>query len=191
MLQDLKTQFGQSMKSVQRLLKSPVKLGQGGNLMLGVPKDLELTRAQEEARHHRRLMTRDLDALLSQHPSSRRLVRHLAVVEHTLRTKGLKGFDALPARVIAKALTDLDSLVRDWSPAGLAELRSRMAVIVKARPPSDEPVSTMMDLMSDTAEIAEVSHADISEVDHAEFEEMERSWVGVMPDAVRKQQANA
>ena len=191
MLQDLKSQLGQSMKSVQRMLKSPVKVGSGGALMLGVPKDVARSQARQEERDHVRRITRDLYVLLGQHPSSRRLVRHLAVVEHTLRTTGLRGFDALPVRVIAKALTDLESLVRDWSPAGLAELRSRMAVIVKTRPMTAEPVSTLMDLLPESSDVVEVSHADISEVDHAEFEEMERSWVGTAPEGLRTQRASA
>ena len=184
MLQDLKTQLGQSMKSVRRLLQSPVQLGDRGNLTLGVPKSSLRAQAREEEQRCVRRMRRDLYQLLDQHPSSRQLVRHLATVEHTLGSKGLAGFEALPARVVAKALTDLDSLVRDWSPIGLAELRSRMAVIVKTRPPGAEPVSTLVDQPSEWA--------DITEVDHAEFEEMERSWVGVMPAGVQAaQKANA
>ncbi|MES1163890.1 MAG: hypothetical protein ABUL50_12585 [Rhizobacter sp.] len=184
MLQDLKTQLGHSMNSVRRLLQSPVKLTPGGNLTLGVPQSSLRAQAREAERQCVRQIRRDLYRLLDQHPSSRLLVRHLATVEHTLATKGLAGFDALPVRVVAKALADLDSLVRDWSPVGLAELRSRMAVIVKMRPPGAEPVSTLVDQPSEWA--------DITEVDHAEFEEMERSWVGVAPAGVQAaQRANA
>jgi hypothetical protein len=182
MLQDLKTQLGHSMNSVRRLLQSPVQVGQRGNLMLGLPQSSLRAAAREAERRCVRQIRRDLYRLLDQHPSSRLLVRHLATVEHTLATKGLAGFDALPVRVTAKALNELDSLVRDWSPSGLAELRSRMAVIVKTRPAGAEPVSTLIDQPSEWA--------DISEVDHAEFEEMERSWVGVAPAAVQAAQKN-
>jgi len=184
MLQDLKTQLGQSMNSVRRLLQSPVRLGEGGGLTLGATKSSLRAQAREAERLCVRQMRRDLYRLLNQHPSSRLLVRRLATVEHTLATKGLAGVDALPVRVTAKALAELDALVRDWSPCGLAELRSRMAVIVKTRPAGAEPVSTLIDPASEWA--------DITEVDHAEFEEMERSWVGVTPAGVQAaQKANA
>ena len=184
MLQDLKTQLGHSMNSVRRLLQSPVRLGEGGRLALGAPKGSLRAQAREAGRRCVRQMRRDLYRLLGQHPSSRLLVRHLAVVEHTLGKSGLGGFETLPLRVIAKALIELEALVRDWSPTGLAELRSRMAVIVKTRPPGAEPVSTLLEHASEPA--------DVSEVDHAEFEAMERSWVGVTPAGVQAaQRANA
>jgi hypothetical protein len=59
-----------------------------------------------------------------------------------------------------------------------------MAVIVKMRPPGNEPVSTLIDQPSESAYV--------TEIDHAEFEEMERSWVGVTPAGVQAaQKANA
>jgi len=183
MLQIFKSPFGQSMASMRQFLQKPI-LVNGGHLGLGVPESSLRRQAREDNRKRVRHMKRDLYELLAQHPSSRRLMRRLAAVEHALQTDGLKGFEALPVRVVARALTELESLVRDWSPTGLAELRSRMAVIVKARPLEealelDAKGPTTLGSVSVHADLA--GPGDVSEVDHAEFEEMERSWVGVVP----------
>jgi len=78
----------------------------------------------------------------------------------------------------------MEGLVRDWSPTGLAELRSRMAVIVKARPHEEALELAAIGpttLGSVSVHVDLAGPGDVSEVDHAEFEEMERSWVGVVP----------
>ncbi|MEP7298650.1 MAG: hypothetical protein ABI702_20890 [Burkholderiales bacterium] len=188
MLQVLKSQLGDSMKSVRSFLQKPIRLDEGG-LSLGASAKSQRDRAREERHLRVRRIRRDLYDLLGQHPSSRRLMRHLAAVERTLQTGGLRGFEALPVRVIARALAEMDSLVRDWSPVGLAELRSRMAVIVKTRP--QESASMPLDSLPESnhgpvsvhAGFSASLPADVTEVDHAEFEEMERSWVGVVPTA--------
>ena len=186
MLQVFKSQLGHSMSSVRQFLQKPIKLDQG-HFALGVSESSARAQARNESRKRVRHMKRDLYDLLGQHPSSRQLMRRLAAVERTLHTEGLEGFEALPVRVIAKALAEMDSLVRDWSPTGLAELRSRMAVIVKTRP--HDEASELDDLAPTTLPAVSVHGAlaalpaDVSEVDHAEFEDLERSWVGVIPVA--------
>jgi hypothetical protein len=174
------------MSSVRQLLQKPITLDQG-RFALGESKSSARAQARNENRKRVRHMKRDLYDLLGQHPSSRQLVRRLAAVERTLHTEGLEGLEALPVRVIAKALAEMDSLVRDWSPTGLAELRSRMAVIVKTRPHDDAAeldalAPTTLPAVSVHGELAALP-ADVSEVDHAEFEDLERSWVGVVPTA--------
>ena len=186
MLQALKSQLGQSMSSVRLFLQKPIKLDEG-NITLGPSEASLREQAREKARKQVRHMRRDLHALLSQHPSSRQLMRHLATVERTLRTEGLAGFEAMPVRVVATALSELERLVWDWSPTGLAELRSRMAVIVKNRPrveASKEEAPAVMAASpagSESDFFSASPPADVSEVDHTEFEEMERSWAGFVP----------
>jgi len=192
MLHDFRSQLGHSMSSVRQFLQKPISFNDG-HLTLGTSKSSQRAQAGEEDRRHVRRMKRDLYELLSQHPSARQLMRRLATVEHCLRSDGIEGLEALPVRVIAKALAEMDSLVRDWSPTGLAELRSRMAVIVKNRPAEAAAIDSKSDTsfgpVSVHADLAGPS-ADVSEVDHAVFEEMERSWVGVVP-AAREPQRSA
>lgn len=184
MFQALKSQLDQSLRSARKLLQRPIRLDEG-TITLGASHAALQERTRRETRRRVRHMKRDLHELLGQHPSSRKLMRHLAAVERALGSEGLEAFEALPVRVIAKALNDMESVVTNWSPTGLAELRSRMAVIVKNRPHVDDaPAPAGLAQPLESAEILPFGptlSADVTEVDHAEFEEMERSWVGFMP----------
>jgi len=197
MIKVLTSRFDSSMKSVRRFLARPINMLQG-NPTLGVPASGPREQAREEQRQRVRRMRRDLYRLMEQHPSSRQLMRHLDLVERTLRRTGLSGVEALPARVIAKALAQLERLVWDWTPVGLAELRSRMAVMVKNRPlqaaPAEAPRAAAATgatfELDDTA--PHQAATDVTEVepdDLAAFEEMERNWAGRAPDAVAKAMA--
>jgi hypothetical protein len=177
MLNDLKTQFSHSMQTMRRLLQQPTGAGESARS--------QRSQAREERRQRVRRMRRDLYQLLEQHPASRQLMRHLDLVERTLRVQGLTAVEALPPRVIAKALVQLERLVWDWSPVGLAELRSRLAVIVKSQPIQAGAPAVQADTPVPTPAARSIPQelADVTEVDHATFEEMERSWHGRVPEA--------
>ena len=180
MLNDLKNQFSHSVQTMRRLLQQPI--GAAPREPARGPR----SQAREERRQRVRRMRRDLYQLLEQHAASRQLMRHLDLVERTLRVQGLTAVEALPVPVIAKALTQLERLVWDWSPVGLAELRSRMAVIVKNRPPApaapaaaQPPAAPIVSMPQ--ARVDGPAPVDVTEVDHAMYEEMERSWAGRVP----------
>ena len=78
----------------------------------------------------RALMLEQLSALLAEVPSTRSALRHLAFVEQALHRKGLRALDKLPLEMLKPALEQLESLVTNWSPVGLASLRSKMAVAI-------------------------------------------------------------
>ena len=185
MLNDLKSQFGHSIQTMRRLLQHPA-----GAPAASAPVRSPRSQAREEQRQRVRRMRRDLYQLLEQHAASRELMRHLDLVERTLRFEGFAAVEALPVQVIAKALQQLERLVWDWSPVGLAELRSRLAVIVKSRPretvqvpdaaaPRPEPPRPRSMPVE-----PEQPPLDVTEVDHAAFEEMQRSWAGRVPEAL-------
>ncbi len=194
---DLKAQLGQSVQTVRRFLLRPIRVEQG-NVTLGDAAGSlrEQSRAREAERQRVRFMRRDLYELLQQHPESRSLMRHLSLIERTMRRKGFEAVETLPVRVISKALVQLESLVRDWSPAGLAELRSRLAVVIKSRP---------LDAAREAAEAAEAAAiseamaldmapeyaAEVIEGDDSVYAEFERSWGGQVPDGFREAQATA
>ena len=79
------------------------------------------------------LMLEQLGALLAEVPSTRSALPHLGFVEQALRKKGLRALDKLPLEVLQRALEQLESLVTNWSPVGLASLRSKMAVAIIGR----------------------------------------------------------
>lgn len=190
MKQDLKSQIGHSLHSVGAFFKRPLSL-QNGAISLGVAHSTLIEQARSTERKHVRRMRADLFFMLEQHPASRDLVRALALVERTLQRHGFEGVDRLPQKVLARALTELERLVRDWSPVGLAELRSRLAVLVKnkpvrpekAAPAESEGLEGPVSKISVFAGLDAAQPMDVSEVDHEVFEEMERSWVGKIPKA--------
>ena len=187
MKQDLKSQLGHSLQSVGAFLKRPLSL-QNGEISLGAARSTLIEQARATERKHVRRMRADLFFMLEQHPASRELVRSLALVERTMQRSGFEGVDKLPHKVLARALTELERLVWDWSPVGLAELRSRLAVLVKNKPAevareSQDPIEGPASKISVFAGLDSAQPTDVSEVDHEVFEEMERSWVGQMPKA--------
>jgi len=75
-------------------------------------------------------MRSELAALLNEMPETRQTMRHLVFVEHALAKKGLKAMHKVPLDVLQHALDQLEGLVVNWTPAGLANLRSKMAVAI-------------------------------------------------------------
>ena len=76
------------------------------------------------------LMLQQLRALLAEMPQARQTLRHLVFVEQALAKKGLRALHKLPLEVLQRALEQLEGLVTNWSPVGLASLRSKMAVAI-------------------------------------------------------------
>jgi hypothetical protein len=74
----------------------------------------------------RRLMLGALTELLDRHPSTREVMRPLALVELALRRPGAATLQDLSSTTVSAALAQLTGLVGTWSPA-LAMLRSAMA----------------------------------------------------------------
>jgi len=78
-------------------------------------------------------MLRELTALLDAHEGSRRVFRYLAHFEQRLASKGLRVLDEMSVKHLRRALAQFEAIITDWSPANLADLRSRMAVAVSVR----------------------------------------------------------
>ncbi len=94
----------------------------------GPPTREELAKQRE--RQELDLMRLQLAELLNELPETRETMRHLVFVEQALQKKGLKSLTKLPLDVLQRALDQLEGLVTNWSPTGLASLRSRMAVAI-------------------------------------------------------------
>lgn len=94
------------------------------------------TPAEAAARRQRELlalMASELAAVLDELPGTRRALRHLVAVEAALGSDGLQALERLPLVVLRRALAQFEGLVTNWSPVGLATLRSKIAVAVNER----------------------------------------------------------
>jgi hypothetical protein len=89
---------------------------------------------KEQARVHEQrelsLMRQQLADVLDDLPGTRQTLRHLVFVEQALVRNGWRALHKLPLDVLRRAHEQLEGLVTNWSPAGLANLRSKMAVAI-------------------------------------------------------------
>lgn len=104
------------------------------------PSRAELARQKEKA--ELAVMREQLAQLLDDLPETRVTMRHLVFVEQALAKKGLKALHKLPLDVLQHALAQLEGLVTNWSPVGLASLRSKMAVAIIDRDHLDHEAET-------------------------------------------------
>jgi hypothetical protein len=92
----------------------------------GKPLDAKASKERDELA----LMLSELDALLAEQTDSRQTLRHLAFVQQTIQKRGVSALHKVPLDVLQRALGQLESLVTNWTPVGLANLRSKMAVAI-------------------------------------------------------------
>ena len=65
---------------------------------------------------------------LAAHAAEGTAFAHLARFEEKFSKRGLRTLDEIPVDHLRRALADFEVMVRNWSSAALADLRSRMAV---------------------------------------------------------------
>jgi hypothetical protein len=97
------------------------------------PKSSRQSRAEAVVQREKEelaLIRSELAALLNELPTTRQTMRHLVFVEQALAKKGLRALHKIPLDVLQRALEQLEGLVTNWSPVGLANLRSKMAVAI-------------------------------------------------------------
>ena len=95
-----------------------------------VKKDSRAELAARKEKQELALILEQLAELLAEVPETRAALRHLVFVEHALQKKGVRALHKLPLDVLQRALEQLEGLVVNWSPVGLASLRSKMAVAI-------------------------------------------------------------
>ena len=80
-----------------------------------------------------RAMRIELGRVLDADESYRQTYRHLARFERKFDKYGLRTIEQFPVDQLRRALREFEALVRNWSSASLADLRSRMAVVLADR----------------------------------------------------------
>lgn len=97
------------------------------------PRPKPPSRAEKTAQREQQeleLMRAQLAQLLGELPGTRETMKHLVLVEQALARKGLRALHKVPLDVLRRAHVQLEGLVTNWTPVGLASLRSRMAVAI-------------------------------------------------------------
>jgi hypothetical protein len=116
----------------------------------------------------------ELGARLLVHDPATQVVRHLFIVHDELRANGWAGIEALPAKVIERALTEAEILA-SLEPSDL------LATIIDAlrglKSTADaRATAEALDADWETPQMPEVSDTNFDE-----YELMERSWAGTIP----------
>lgn len=96
-----------------------------------------LERARQEAEQRRLKQVHDIRAqlatLFESHPGLGVKGSPMHAIDRALAVQGLAFLDSVPLAVLRPALESFEAAVLDWTPAGLAYLRSRMAVTLRER----------------------------------------------------------
>jgi hypothetical protein len=112
-------------------------------------------------------MRNELKELLSRSPGAREVLPHLAGLDHALKAQGLAAFDALPPRVLKRALTQLQCVLPPSPGKGIAELRSRLAASLAKQEPVNvahrQPAQPSF-LTDDALQVSETSESDFMRV---------------------------
>ena len=94
---------------------------------------LPAARLQQPSGSAMRAMRDELRAELVSHAGSGRVFVHLARFERKFSKHGVRAIEQIPIDQLRRALADFEAMVRNWSSASLADLRSRMAVALAER----------------------------------------------------------
>jgi len=127
-----------------------------------------------------RRMRQELGELLDRYPPSRSGLRHLSHLERALR-RGDAAFGMLSADALDGALTQLESLVTDWTPAGISSLRARLVVAIMGRESVGPDASGFRAL----SQFYEEQGFEVEEVSASVFMEIEESWTLALAKATR------
>lgn len=123
----------------------------------------------------------DLTALLDAVPDSRKLLRHLAGVEHGLKKKDPTGmflFRVEPA-VLRTALRQLDGLLPPTPARGLSALRARIASAIAAHDKREKA----QEMLAPRSDIMQASKLEIGEARVSDFDRLSEQWRGKPADA--------
>ena len=108
------------------------------------------------------LMRAALKGVLDRHASSRSVLVHLGLLESALGRHGLQALDELPHDVLRRAMSQLETLVSDWSPGDLAALRARLTeALIKHRRANDRRRTA--ERLSDFQDSRQLQVKDVSE----------------------------
>jgi hypothetical protein len=121
----------------------------------------------------------ELGARLLVHDPATQAVRNLFVVHDELRANGWAGIEALPLKVLGRALTEAEILASDEPSDLLASLIGNLRELKDA---ADSRVAAeAADREWETLAVPEVS-----DTNYDEYELMERSWAGTIPAGLRR-----
>jgi hypothetical protein len=160
-----------SLRWVRDVLNRTIRLEQGRNAPAAHPGRSAATETSPSLLIQQRA---ELGARLLVHDPATQPVRNLFIVHDELRTKGWAGVEALPLKVIGRALTEAEILdSHEPSPLLTTILDSLRGLQLAAH---ERAANEALEREWETLQVPEVSDTNFDE-----YELMERSWAGTVP----------
>jgi hypothetical protein len=116
----------------------------------------------------------ELGARLLVHDPATQIVRNLFVVHDELRTRGWAGVEALPLKIVGRALTEAEILASDEPSPLFATIIDSLRELKSAA--DERAAQEALEREWETLQVPEVSDTNFDE-----YELMERSWAGTVP----------
>jgi hypothetical protein len=165
-----------SLRWVRDVLSRSLRLQQGRS----APAAASAEEADDPAAPNLSLLMRqraELGARLLVHDPATQGVRHLFIVHDELQAQGWMGVDALPAKVLERALVEAEILQGDEPSALLATIIAKLGELKAAATARD--LEQALEREYETMKVPEVSDTNFDE-----YELMERSWAGTVPNGL-------
>ena len=163
-----------SLRWVRDVLSRSLRLQQGRNAPAAA------TAEGEGADPNVSLLMRqraELGARLLVHDPATQVVRHLFIVHDELQVQGWMGVEALPAKVLERALVEAEILHRDEPSSLLATIIDKLRAFKSAA--TARALEEELEREYETLKVPEVSDTNFDE-----YELMERSWAGTVPNGL-------
>ncbi|MEQ1804496.1 MAG: hypothetical protein ABL900_03885 [Burkholderiaceae bacterium] len=114
-------------------------------------------------------MRTELKDLLNLSAGARDVLQHLAGLERALKTLGLGAFEGLPSHVLKRTAAQLENVLPQPVPAGIAEIRTRIAKALAAHEraqsaPAVKPAPPPIYFSDDKLQVSETTHTDFMRV---------------------------
>ena len=120
----------------------------------------------------------ELGSRLLVHDPATQAVRNLVIVHDELRSIGWAGVEALPIKVVGRALSEAEMLARDEPSEVLATVIDTLRAlhVIAEGNAAHEALER---------ELERAGTPEVSETNYDEYELMERSWMGTVPSGLR------
>jgi hypothetical protein len=163
-----------SLRWVRNVLSRSLNLQQGRNASAAASADAMPGAAAEPSPLLLTQQRAELGARLLVHDPTTQVVRHLFVVHDQLQTQGWPGVEALPAKVLDRALTEAEILASDEPSALLTTIIDQLRELKAGA--ALRALEEELEREFETLQVPEVSDTNFDE-----YELMERSWAGTVP----------
>ena len=166
-----------SLRWVRDVLSRSLRLRQGRNAAPSSAASDDLDAAADSPLSLLMRQRAELGARLLVHDPATQVVHHLFVVHDELQAQGWMGVDALPAKVLERALVEAEILQGDEPSSLLATIIAELGELKAA--------ATARDLEKALErEFETMKGPEVSDTNFDEYELMERSWAGTVPNGL-------